>query len=284
MPRRSLPMTLALALALVPAAAATAAPAMAADQPGYIRVAHLSPDTAAADISLSALSGGTTLYELTDVPYGGVSKYMTLEPGTYALAMAPSVSGTNTPVVNADVEVTAGKAVTIAAVGPNASINIKTIEDDLTAPAAGTSRARVVQASTTQNSVTVKTAAGVQLASNAAFGDVGSYADVAPGPSTLTLSSPAGDTSADVDFADGSAQSLFVVDDSSGGLTVVTVLDSSSVTETPVGGISTGGGALAFAERATEQNIAGGALLAVLAIALTLAAVRARRADAGSHA
>ncbi|BDZ46615.1 DUF4397 domain-containing protein [Naasia aerilata] len=283
MPRRSLPFTLALALALVPAAVAVS-PAAAADAPGYIRVAHLSPDTAAADISLSALSGGTTLYELTDVPYGGVSKYMTLTPGTYALAMAPSVAGTNTPVVNADIEVASGKAVTIAAVGPNASINIKTIEDDLTAPAAGTSRARVVQASTTQNSISVKTAAGVQLASNAAFGDVGSYADVAPGATTVTLTTSSGDTPADVDFADGAAQTLFVVDKASGGLTVVSVLDSSTVTETPVGGMSTGGGALAIAARSGEQTLAGGVLLAVLALALTLAGLRGRRAETARRA
>lgn len=272
-PSAALAILLVLAASLIPAPGASAAEA-----PGYIRLGHLSPDTAAADLSLTALSGGTVYYSLKDIPYGGVSKFMSLAPGTYALSMAPSQQGTNTPLVTAEVTVTSGKAVTIAAVGPNASIHLMTIQDDLTPPAAGRSRARAVQASTKQDSVAVATAEGTVLLDKAKFATVGDYTDVAPGAARLTLSTPSGTSSATVQLVDGAAQTLFVLDDASGGLTVLAVLDSAGITEMPVGGMGTGGGALALAARTAEQTMAGGILLGFLTLILVIAVVRGRRA------
>ena len=269
----------ATAVAVVPAL-----PASAAGEVGYIRVAHLSPDTAKADISLNALSGGSKLYSLTGVAYGGVSKYMSLPTGTYALAMAPTEQGTNTPIVNADVEVKAGTAETIAAIGPNASIRITTIADDLTAPTGNKSRVRIVQASTTQNSVSVTAADGTKLATNAAFASVGNYTELPSGSTKLTLAAGGTDATANVDLTAGTAQTLFVVDDSKGALTVVPVTDSAAVTETPVGGVATGGGALAAQTEAGLQLAGAGIGAGVLvAAALVVVAIRNRRNSAPSR-
>jgi hypothetical protein len=273
--------TPALLVAVLAAAAALAPalPAAAVDEVGYVRVGHLSPDTAAADVSLTALSGGTTMYSLKGVPYGGVSKYMSLAPGTYALSMAPTVAGTNTPLVTADVEVTPGMASTIVAIGPNASIHLVTIQDDLSSPASGKARVRVVHAATTQPEVTVKTADGTTLADKAQFGSTGQYTEVPPGSTSLTLTTASGDTPATVDLPDAANSTVFVLD-ASGGLTVLAVVDSAGVTETPVGGMGTGGGALALASRSAAQGTAGAALLAVLAALLAVPLVRSRRGSA----
>lgn len=267
---------LALAAVLGLVGVPAAASAGTQDEPGYVRIGHLSPDTAPADVTLTAVSGGTTLYSFDDIPYGGVSMYMQLAPGTYALGMAPAESGSNTPTVTAEVKVTPGMAVTIAALGPNASINLVTIEDALTPPAAGMARARVVQAATTADQVTVRLPDGSDLATDAKFGDVGQYRDVAPGSAALTLVTRKTEGSATVDLRSGAAQTLFVLDDASGALTVLPVVDSATMTETPVGGLATGGGALAMRD-AGIRTLAAAGLLAVLAAAGVAAARRARR-------
>ncbi len=213
------------------------------------------------------------------MPYGGVSKYMPLAPGTYALGMAPTEPGTNTPVVTAEVQVASGTAVTLAALGPNATIHIATIEDDLTPPPAGTSRARVVQASTTQDDISVRTADGTELAANAVFESVGDYVDLPPGRVDLTLTTPDGDTPAAVELRDAAAQTIFLLDSSSGELTALAVVDSAGVTETPVGGVATGGGALAVQAGSATATAAGLGLLAALALVLTTGLALARQAE-----
>jgi len=255
----------AAALALLPVAPATAAP-----DTGYVRVAHLSPDTLAVDVTLSSLSGGTVLYKLSNVGYGGVSKYMSLPAGTYAIAMVPSEGASQTPLVSASISVTAGKAETIAALGRNANLATQVVSDDLTAPSGTQARVRTVQASVNNPSLSVKTTTGQALAANAAFGTVGTYTDVPSGSTTFDLTAGSLADTASADLTAGSTQTLFVLDTAAGGLTVVPVLDSVALTETPVGGVSTGGGALAVADQqsalTTGGILAGSALAAGLAL------------------
>ena len=106
------------------AVALPAAPASAASRDGWVRLAHMSPDTAAVNITLSSLSGDVTLFRLQNVGYGVVSNYMSLPQGTYALAMVPAgKNDPNTPpVISGAVQVNAGKAETLAAIGKNAAI------------------------------------------------------------------------------------------------------------------------------------------------------------------
>src|SRR5947209_6784647 len=139
-------------IALLPALPASAAPVS-----GWVRVAHLSPDTKQVDVTLSSLSGGTVLYKLSRVGYGAVSPYMTLPAGTYAIAMVPAgAPASTTPVVKAAVTVGSGKAETVAAVGLNKALETRVFRDDLGAPASGTARVRVLQSSTNHHTVTVK--------------------------------------------------------------------------------------------------------------------------------
>lgn len=241
--RRSLLAVTALALIV---AAAPAAPATAASRDGWVRLAHMSPDTSAVNITLSSLSGDVTLFRLQNVGYGAVSKYMRLPQGTYALAMVPA--GNNdpnaTPVVSGSVSVTAGKAETVAAIGKNDDLTTKTFSDDLDEVAGGSAKVRIVQASVTHSTVSVS-AGSKSVASDTAFGDVTSYNTVTPGSTELKLSSGSDTATVNEQFSAGSSHTLFVIDNSAGDLTVSPALDSAAATETPVGSLAAGGGGLA---------------------------------------
>lgn len=254
------------ALALAALVVAPAAPVAAAGRDGYVRLAHMSPDTAAVNVTLSSLSGDVTLFRLKNVGYGAVSKYMRLPQGTYALAMVPAGAGANaTPVISGSIDITAGKAQTVAAVGLNKDLATKAFTDDLGSAGSDRTRVRIVQASVTHDSVDVS-AGSTSVAENATFGDVTKYASVPAGSTTLKLADGSDTASVDQDLPAGSANTLFVIDDKNGDLTVAQALDSASSTETPVGSLAAGGGGLAM----DETGLAG--LLAAAAGAAGLAA------------
>lgn len=153
---------LPLALGVATAPAAMAAPAAPS---GWARVAHLSPDTKSVDVQMTALAGGAVVYELDDVSYGAVSDYIPLAEGTYVVSMVPSdATDDSEPVVQQSVEVSAGEPITVAAYGRNAELKTTVFDDDLSAPAEGQARVRVVQASTLEPRVDVDTAEGRSIA------------------------------------------------------------------------------------------------------------------------
>ncbi|MGN6744147.1 MAG: DUF4397 domain-containing protein [Amnibacterium sp.] len=230
----------AVLLALLPLAPASAAPAT-----GWVRVSHLSPDTKQVDVTLSSLSGGTTLYRLSKVGYGAVSPYIALPAGTYAIAMVPAgaPAGT-TPVVTASVTVSAGKAETVAAMGLNKDLSTHVFSDDLSAPASGSARVRVIQASTKHDQATVK-AGTTTVATAQTFATASDYVDVRAGSVPVAVTAGGGTTTSTTTLAAGSVHTLFVLDTASGGLTVSSVLDSSAAAVTPTGAIDTGAGGLA---------------------------------------
>jgi Domain of unknown function (DUF4397) len=237
--------TLALANTAAPqqaSAESTRLPAASATD-GWMRVAHLSPDTKAVDITLTRVEGGQAVVELNKVAYGAVSPYIHIPAGTYAVAMTPWGAGASAkPILSASVDIVQGKTITVAALGKYKDLQAHVFQDDLAAPKAHDARIRLIQASTVTKSVNVKTSNGVVVATDAVAGQATSYASVPAGTWTLDLSSPSVNDSAAVRLKQGSVNTLFVLDNASGGLTVKSVLDSASVGKSPVGGINTGGG------------------------------------------
>lgn len=265
------PLFAALAVALI-AMAVPSAPAAAASRDGWVRLAHLSPDTSAVNITLSSLSGDVTLFRLQNVGYGAVSKYMRLPQGTYALAMVPA--GQNdpnaTPVVSGSVQITAGTAETVAAIGKNDALATKVFTDDLDEVSGGDARVRIVQASVTHSSVDA-TAGSTTVATDAGFGDASKYATVPSGSTSIAITAGSDVETVSQTFAAGSAHTLFVIDDSKGDLTVSPALDSAAATETPVGSLAAGGGGLADGDSQLSMLLAlaaalgGFAMLGVMA-------------------
>ncbi len=236
----------AAALAVTPALSSSAAPEAMWAAPGWIRLAHLSPDTKTVDVRLTALGGGSTLYELDGVAYGAVSPYTAMPDGTYTVTMVPAGAAPDSPpVVSTSVRVTQGRASTVAAYGDNADLEVGVFDDDLTTPAAGAARVRLIQASTTANVVDVATTTGLTIADGARSGTAIGYAEVPAGPWSLELTGKRVDGSAAVDLAPGSVTTLLVLDTADGDLTISPVLDSAAVGQAPVGSVAAGGGWLA---------------------------------------
>ncbi|MFD1714063.1 DUF4397 domain-containing protein [Amnibacterium flavum] len=265
---------LAAGAALLPATSATAAP----DDTGWIRVAHLSPDTKSVDVKLSALAGGDSLYDLSDVGYGVVSDYMPLPAGTYTVAMVGSDAPADSePAISASVTINAGTASTLAAIGTNSELETKVFTDDLSAPSEGAARVRLVQASTTSDKVDVATTTGLSIAKGAPSGTATGYAEVPAGPWNLTVRATSARGAASVDLPVGSVSTLFVLDTPAGGLTITPILDSASAGTMPVGGVETGGGALAHRDDSAAMLLPAGIIATLIAGAGALLVVRARR-------
>jgi hypothetical protein len=99
------------------------APAAHAQDVGYVRLAHLSPDTPEVDVYLSSQSSGFKEQIFRGVGYGIMSKYLALPVGGYVVAMRPSGAAASTPpVLTTQVSVTSGGAFTVAGVGHYAEL------------------------------------------------------------------------------------------------------------------------------------------------------------------
>ncbi len=208
---------------------------------GWARVAHLSPDTKSVDVALTAVAGGQILFDLKDVAYGDVSDYLRLPVGAYVVDMTPTGSTENSaPALSQLITVKEDQPLTLAVLGTNANLTAKVVSDDLTPPADGQARVRVLQASTVAETVEIQTSMGMTIAAGTKSGEVTGYATVQDGPWDLQLFADAQKSQASIDLASGSVNTLLVLDNSSGGLTVKAISDSGSVTDTPVGGTNTG--------------------------------------------
>ncbi|MFK0401109.1 DUF4397 domain-containing protein [Microbacterium sp. NPDC090225] len=242
---------LVLTAAPLPATAAdgisptSTVPAATTEQAGWLRLGHLSPDTKSVDVRVSAVSGGSILFELDGVGYGDVSAYEELPSGTYTVSMVPSgAAGSDVPVISETVTIDAGTATTVAAYGPTDDLQVRSFDDDLSEPAAGSARIRLIQASTITTEVDVTTAQGDAIARDAKAGSATGYAEIPAGDWSLELSGEGVDDTADVSVEPGSVTTLFVLDTANGGLTILPILDSASVGDVPDGGVDTGGGFL----------------------------------------
>jgi hypothetical protein len=242
--RAALLLAAAALLLVVPAAAASAA-SPASSATGWIRLAHLSPDTPAMDVYLYSYGNADTRVVLHHVSYGTVSAYQTVPAGDYSVAMRPAgAAATSTPVLSGNTWVRSGKAYTAAAVGPESSLKLQVLADDLSTPS-GKALVRVVQASLKQPTVTVSWD-GKVIASALPFASATSYAAVSPGTETVAVTAAAvkGDAKSAVTLTAGSIHTLVVLDGAH-GLEVANLENANGSTQKPKGGAETGFGGTA---------------------------------------
>src|SRR2546423_4419653 len=163
------------------------APATAAAV-GYVRLAHLSPDTPSVDVYLRSLSGAIEPKVFPGVGYGVVSAYLPVPTGTYAVAMRTAgAAASSPPVLSTVVTVAAGRAYTVAGVGRFADLGLRVLTDDLRLPTDGQAKVRVVQASVRAPVLDVAVAGGAGIASGVPFATTTDYQEVAPGHWTLRV-------------------------------------------------------------------------------------------------
>ena len=185
--RRLLMLLAASALLLGIPAAATAFAGSATSGTGWIRLAHLSPNTPAVDVYLYSFDNSKAMIVLHHVAYGTVSPYESVQAGDYSVAMrAAGASATSQPVLSTSVTIAAGHAYTVAGMGPESGLRLQVLDDELTT-APGQAQVRVIQASLKQQVVNV-TLGSTVLASSLKFATVSDYQAVSPGTETVTVS------------------------------------------------------------------------------------------------
>jgi hypothetical protein len=250
---------------------ALAAPATAASSTdGFVRLAHLSPDTPSVDVYLNALSFKMKQQVFYGVAYGTVSAYEMVPPGSYTVAMRLSGAKPDTPpVITTNVKVVAGHAYTVAGVGKHAALGLKVIPDDLSSPLDGRAMVRIVQASIKAPLLNVSVKDGATIATNVPFATTTSYRSVSPGVLTL-LVGPAGGTAIplNVTLQPDSVYSILVLD---GPHSLTAQLRTDAVTKgiTPTGPVATGGGGLASKRLFLPAlYVAAGAIVLTLLLAL----------------
>ena len=274
-----LAMLLGAAMLSLGTLAGTAVTASASSMPsgmGWVRCAHLSPNTAPVDIYMYSFGDPMAMDVLRHVPYGEVGMYMKMPAGQYSAAIRPAgAPASTTPVISASFMVRAGRAYTVAAMGPARGLRLQALNDQLTTPH-GKSMVRVIQASLKQHQVTVRTGSAT-LASNLAFASVTPYGADKPGRWMVHAAGGSETWSGKVKLTAGSIHTLVVLDSAS-GLKVADLLDAAGSGMMPHGGVATGlGGAVpgpAPSPLPLLAGLAGGLLVAAAA------AIRLRRSRA----
>ena len=244
--RRLLMLLAASALLLGIPAAATAFASSATTGTGWIRLAHLSPNTPAVDVYMYSFDDSKAMIVLRHVAYGTVSPYESVRAGDYSVAMrAAGASATSQPVLSTSVTIAAGHAYTVAGMGPESGLRLQVMDDALTTPS-GQALVRVIQASLKQQEVKV-TLGSTVLSDSLKFASVSTYQAVTPGTETVSVSAVgagAGDANSSVTLAAGTVHTLVVLDGAS-GLEVVSLEDASGSGKPPLGGVQTGFGGTA---------------------------------------
>jgi len=231
----------ALTAAAGPAAATTHAPASSGY--GWVRLAHLSPNTPPVDVYLYSYGKPNAMIVLHHVSYGTVSPYERVPHGEYTVAMrGVGASPSSTPVLSNNVMVHPGHAYTVAGMGPYKALRLQVLDDRLTTPK-GKSLVRVIQASLKEHHVTV-TAGRDTLASNLAFANVTGYGTNRPGTWMVHAKGGTEAWSGQVKLTPGTIHTLVVLDSSS-GLEVTDLMDAAGSTVMPNGGAATGLGGTA---------------------------------------
>ena len=226
-----MPKTPTLALTLLATLAVSAcsddkdvtAPATTAE----LRVVHASPDAPNVDVLVD------NTVALTNVAYKGVSTYLPVPSGNRNLKVR--ATGTTTVVIDATPTLDEGSAYTVIATGPVASIAPLLLTDDLTSPAAGNVRVRLVHASPAAGNVDIYvtgtthdlTAATPTLA-NVAFRAVSDYLEVPAGTYRVRIT-PAGTKTVAIDVNNvtltaGQVRTAVAVDAPGGGAPLGAIL------------------------------------------------------------
>ena len=253
---------------------AAAPAASAAPTAGWIRLAHLSPNTPAVDVYLYSFGDAKAMLVLKHVAYGTVSPFEKLASGQYTVAMrGAGAKPGSPPVLSTTVTITAGGAYTVAGLGPAKALRLQVLRDRLTTPK-GESLVRVIQASLHDHRVTV-TAGSQVLARQLAFGKVTGYTTAHPGTWMVHVSGAAGMATRSITLKAGTIHTLVVLDGAGGRLMIDNLKDAAGSAVLPQGGAATGLGGTA--PRPAPSPAPWAATIAAGALCLAAVAYRLRR-------
>ncbi|MEV4312476.1 DUF4397 domain-containing protein [Actinocrispum sp. NPDC049592] len=211
----------------------------------YLRLAHLSPDTPAVDVTVTTFGRPDWSIKLNGVAYGDMSGYQRIEAGTYTISMRPAgADPASKPVISASLEGADGQAYTVAGLGKFAALSLKVLNDDISLPPTGQARMRAINAAPTTGAMDI-TRDGSPVITNAAFADPSPYQTLAAGTTTLKLTpKQAAPTELPVNLDAGAVYTVLVLE-RNGTLTAVARQDAKGAEVVPSGPIEAGYGGTA---------------------------------------
>lgn len=219
-------------LVLLVAAALFAVTPMAGAQEstGQVRLGHLSPTTPGVDITLSGPEGPSSVDQHvgSGVAYSAVTDYLRLVPGRYSISMRPAGSDPNAAApLSAGLQIASGSAQTLLFFdnGTGGSVRGELVNDDLSAPATSDGKVRLVQGAEGIPPVQALAVDGPRLATDLAYGTVTDYAMVAAKTWDVRLSAGGTTKAAQLPVGGGSVNTVVVVKDAKGALTVKPLTD-----------------------------------------------------------
>ncbi|MFC9972046.1 DUF4397 domain-containing protein [Spirillospora sp. NPDC127200] len=241
---RNLRTTLFLGTAALLLSAPLSSSAHAAPGDGYVRLAHLSPDTPEVDVYLYSAGKRTPRLVLRHVGYGALSPYQRLGTGSYTVMMRPAnAPATSKPVLSTNVRVQSGDSYTVAGMGPYKGIKLDVLKDTAELPA-GRAGVRVIAASLKQPALDV-TAGGRSLADDLQLANATPYRVMDAAPQTVRVQGRKGDAaSVRLPLTAGALHTVVVLDGKK-GLRLLDLRDARQSAQTPKGGVDTGLGGLA---------------------------------------
>jgi len=213
---------------------------------GWIRVGHLSPKVPPVDIYFAAF-GKPEKVVIRKAGYGAVTPYSSVAPGAYTVSMRPAdAAASSPPALSATIELKEASAYSLLvfANGPGGGLQGSLVQDDLSAPAAGNGRVRVVQGSAALTPVSVAGQDGKSVVNGAVYGSTTPYTELPEGRWPLKLTSGGTTAESTVDVKAGSTTSLLVTENGT-GLKTEAIADGATLPDPPKLGVETGGGGTA---------------------------------------
>jgi hypothetical protein len=210
---------------------------------GWVRLAHLSPNTPPVDVYLYSFGNPTARLVLKHVSYGTVSPYEQLPAGDYTVSMRPAGAKPSThPVLSTGFWVSVGDSYTVAGMGPAAGLRLQVLKDTLAVPR-NRAMVRVIQASLRQHVVAVRFGQRV-LAQKLVFARATPYLAVPAGTKIAHVAGVSEHTAVDVSLPADTVHTLVVLDNA-GRLRITDLKDAAGSQVRPSGGAATGLGGTA---------------------------------------
>jgi Domain of unknown function (DUF4397) len=275
---RSIARLIALTVSLTCTVLVGVGVAHAAPEEGWIRLAHLSPDTPKVDVYVSSFGNDDDPTVLRSVGYGMFSPYQRVPAGSFTIAMRlEGASGSEPPVLSTTVQLQADSAVTVAGMGKNTDLELVTLTDDLEAPGRDKSKVRVIHAALTAPVVDSVELAGTSVAADLDFAAFTDYDAVAAGATTVAVDAGSATAAEPLDLRAGATYTV-VVRDLESGIGVLPIQDFAAANQIPTGAVDAGLGGSASGGLLAPWALVWLALVAAACAGLTVS----RRPRAGS--
>jgi hypothetical protein len=250
----------------------------ASDNVGYLRLAHLSPDTPKVDVYVSSFGNEDDPTVLRSVGYGAFSPYQQVAAGSYTVAMRLEGAPANEPpALSTTIRLEAHTAATVVGMGKQANLELVTLTDGMELPDAGKTKVRVIQAAMSVPAVDSVDVAGSQIATDLAFTEFTDYSMVTAGAVTVEASAGSDTAEESVDLVAGGTYTV-VVRDLPSGIGVLPIQDFGAANSIPNGGVEAGLGGSAPGRIAADWGF-----VAVAMAVVGLAGLAVTRRRAGNH-